>query len=260
MWYRGDFLNNECKNYWWTNFLFLNNFIPDGDGNGCMSWCWYMANDMQFFLITPIVLYFYHKIHRMIGWSLLIALTFTHMLSSALIASHYNYSVAPDLSFQKIYNKPYCRIGPYVIGIIFGLIYYTYKHHQKTGKIYDSLAFHLSSLLKLRFFRYISYILGLFLINYFIFIEVQLYHDYYESMENNSPDPSDYWSQDERNTFYALSRPGFATGLGLILLPVLMGYNKNSLCFVKSRGLDSFSKVIILRIPYSLWVNLCNLS
>ncbi len=38
MWYRGDFLNNGCKNYWWTNFLFLNNFIPDGDGNGCMSW------------------------------------------------------------------------------------------------------------------------------------------------------------------------------------------------------------------------------
>jgi peptidoglycan/LPS O-acetylase OafA/YrhL len=226
VWFIGDGLNNECKNYWWTNLIFLNNFIPDGDGSGCMGWSWYMANDMQFFLITPIILFLYHRIHKLIGWSLLMGLVLTNMLSSGLIASHKNYPVAPDQTFQKIYTKPYCRVGPYAIGVMFGLIYYTYKHHQKTGKIYDSLAFVVAKLFKFRPFRYLSYLLGLFLMNYLIFIQVEAYHDFYESIENGSPEPEDYWSQDERNIFYALSRIGFATGLSLVLVPILMGYNK----------------------------------
>jgi peptidoglycan/LPS O-acetylase OafA/YrhL len=226
VWFIGDGLNNECKNYWWTNLIFLNNFIPDGDGSGCMGWSWYMANDMQFFLITPIILFLYHRIHKLIGWSLLMGLVLTNMLSSGLIASHKNYPVVPDETYEKIYTKPYCRVGPYAIGVMFGLMYYTYKHHQKTGEIYDPLAYRLLNIFNIRLVRYFFYLVGLALVNYLIFIQVEAYHDFYESAENGSPEPEDYWSQDERNTFYALSRIGFTTGLSLILMPTLMGYNK----------------------------------
>jgi peptidoglycan/LPS O-acetylase OafA/YrhL len=225
LWFNGDALNTECKNYWWTNLVFLNNFIPDGDGSGCMGWSWYLANDMQFFLITPIILHIYHKISKALGWLILMGLVLTHMLTNALIANHYEYWVGGlasiGASFQKVYVKPYTRVGPYAVGIMFGLIFFSYKHELKTKRVYDSFALSLSKLLNIRAIRYCSYILGLFLINYLIFIQYPACKDATESTNQK-----DYWSQDERNAFYALSRVGFATGLGLILLPVLMGHNR----------------------------------
>ena len=45
----------ECGKYWWYNILYINNFnvstIP------CIGHNWYLANDMQFFLLSPIFLY-----------------------------------------------------------------------------------------------------------------------------------------------------------------------------------------------------------
>lgn len=93
-----------------------------------------MANDMQIFIITPIILYLYHKIHKLIGWGLLMGLILTHMLNSALISSQENYTVTPDQTYEKIHIKPYCRVGPYALGVMFGLMYYTYKHHKRPAK------------------------------------------------------------------------------------------------------------------------------
>jgi peptidoglycan/LPS O-acetylase OafA/YrhL len=225
VWGRGDILNNDCKNYWWTNLLFLNNFIPDGDGSGCMGWTWYLANDMQFFLITPIILHIYHKISKALGWFILMGLVLTHMLTNALISDRNNFSVGGLYALQecytKTYTKPYSRIGPYAVGIMFGLIYFSYKHFEKTKRIYDPFALSVSKLFNIQPIRYTSYILGIFLINYLIFIQYPANHD-----AATSSDLKDYWTQDERNTFHAMSRVGFATGLGLILLPVLMGHNR----------------------------------
>jgi peptidoglycan/LPS O-acetylase OafA/YrhL len=68
LWFGADGFNNDCKRYWWTNLLFLNNFLPDGDGSGCLGQAWYLANDMQFFIISPPILYCYHRISRVCGW------------------------------------------------------------------------------------------------------------------------------------------------------------------------------------------------
>jgi len=37
-----DQLGGLCKSDWWSNFLFVNNLT----NQGCMSWLWYLANDM----------------------------------------------------------------------------------------------------------------------------------------------------------------------------------------------------------------------
>jgi peptidoglycan/LPS O-acetylase OafA/YrhL len=41
-----DKLYSDCNEYWWSNFLFINNFIPNGRGNMCFTIGWYLANDM----------------------------------------------------------------------------------------------------------------------------------------------------------------------------------------------------------------------
>lgn len=56
-WDYGDQVTSEkvlCSKYWWYNVLFINNFLPMQQQ--CMAWTWYLASDMQFFLIAPILL------------------------------------------------------------------------------------------------------------------------------------------------------------------------------------------------------------
>ncbi|GBO31955.1 Nose resistant to fluoxetine protein 6, partial [Araneus ventricosus] len=44
-----------CKENWWWNMLFINNF-QSITSKKCMEWSWYLANDMQFYVISPLFL------------------------------------------------------------------------------------------------------------------------------------------------------------------------------------------------------------
>lgn len=44
----------NCNQYWWRNILFINNFYPLTEM--CMMWSWYLANDMQFYIIAMVLL------------------------------------------------------------------------------------------------------------------------------------------------------------------------------------------------------------
>ncbi|KAL0132838.1 hypothetical protein PUN28_000500 [Cardiocondyla obscurior] len=43
-----------CPKYWWRNLLYINNFFSFD--TMCMKWSWYLANDMQFYIIAVILL------------------------------------------------------------------------------------------------------------------------------------------------------------------------------------------------------------
>ena len=45
-----------CKKYWWTNLLYFNNLYPWKQNDQCIGWTWYLANDMQFYVIAPLIL------------------------------------------------------------------------------------------------------------------------------------------------------------------------------------------------------------
>jgi hypothetical protein len=45
---------NRCRSNWWTNVLYLNNFIKVD--TMCFAVAWYLANDMQFHWFAPIIL------------------------------------------------------------------------------------------------------------------------------------------------------------------------------------------------------------
>ena len=56
-WDYGDQVTSEhtlCRDSWWYNILFINNFLPLK--KQCMAWTWYLANDMQFFIVAPFLL------------------------------------------------------------------------------------------------------------------------------------------------------------------------------------------------------------
>jgi peptidoglycan/LPS O-acetylase OafA/YrhL len=81
------YLHNDCPDYWWANLLFLNNFVPDWRGNDlCVGWAWYLANDMQFFLITPPIIWLYYKLSPKHGWGCAAVLILTTIVTSMGLA------------------------------------------------------------------------------------------------------------------------------------------------------------------------------
>ncbi|XP_051890067.1 O-acyltransferase like protein [Pristis pectinata] len=90
-------LLDKCRRSWWTNLLFINNFILIDQR--CMGWTWYLANDFQFHTTTPLFIFLLYR-----------------LLSHGVYNTQY-------------YTKPYCRYGPFLIGIMLGIL----LHHRKTS-------------------------------------------------------------------------------------------------------------------------------
>lgn len=124
-----------CPKYWWTNLLYINNFYPVSGAYMCIGWVWYLANDMQFYVISPIILIPLFFI-PWLGLSLIAVLCAASMSVTGILVAVYDFPAA-SLQFQTqpethasfsdvIYNKPYCRIPPYLVGMLLGYIFYKY--------------------------------------------------------------------------------------------------------------------------------------
>ncbi|KAK3087369.1 hypothetical protein FSP39_005125 [Pinctada imbricata] len=126
-----------CKQYWWTNLLYINNLVyPNGDaGGGCIAWTWYLANDMQFYILSPLLIVpFYFG--APFGFASSFVFLITTWGATGGLGHKYQWPPTqlgggPDTShqgemFSKYYVKPYCRMGPYIMGVITGyLLYHT---------------------------------------------------------------------------------------------------------------------------------------
>jgi peptidoglycan/LPS O-acetylase OafA/YrhL len=128
-----DSMTNSCNKYWWTNLLYINNFYPSLL-ESCAGWTWYLANDMQFYIISPIMLiplYFSGPVGLVITGIILVG----SLIVTGILAGVYNIGVSslsallqPSVTvgdYGSIYYvKPYCRIAPYIVGIVVGYMIY----------------------------------------------------------------------------------------------------------------------------------------
>jgi hypothetical protein len=145
------------------------------------------------------------------------------IVSSAVVADEKDYNVvvmAHGMATENadIYIKPYCRAAPYAIGIMCGLVLYTQRNYVKTGKVYDSWAHAIGNCFDIKYVRYTGYCLGLFFINFFIFIQYSAYKDVDNGWTN--------WSRADTAAFYGFSRPCWALGISMLFLPMLLGHWK----------------------------------
>ncbi|XP_022900525.2 nose resistant to fluoxetine protein 6-like [Onthophagus taurus] len=120
-----------CGSYWWRNALYINNFFPQSEF--CMLWSWYIANDTQFYLLAILLLPFAIR-SKTFKWVSGIIITFliTSWIATFIIAMQYNYIARveePFALFDQLYDKPWLRIGPYLIGMITG--YFLFKTNGK---------------------------------------------------------------------------------------------------------------------------------
>ena len=226
VWLNGDALTGDCSDYWWTNLMFLNNFIPDGNGNGCIGWSWYLANDMQFFMISPVILYFHHKASRWVGWGSISGLIVLNILSGVFISRHYDFSVGgppSETQFQQLYTKPYGRCGAYAIGIACGLVLHSKHFWEKNKEHYDRFASLIARAFDNWMVRWVVYAMGAALINIFIFLQHSAWKDYTSYLEEGES-PHDDWEHHNRYLWFGFYRILFILGLSCILLPILLGH------------------------------------
>ncbi|VDL82192.1 unnamed protein product [Nippostrongylus brasiliensis] len=131
-----------CRISWWTNFLYLNNFLLQ-DKECCMGWTWYLANDIQLhYIVAPILFIAFAKNIR---WGMLIG-GLMMAVSSAIklwIIFENDYPPAPiltvklqivktlDAYWKDVYVRPYVRCGPFIVGVTVGFLLNYLTREQK---------------------------------------------------------------------------------------------------------------------------------
>ncbi|XP_055644167.1 nose resistant to fluoxetine protein 6 isoform X2 [Toxorhynchites rutilus septentrionalis] len=133
-----------CDKFWWRNILYINNWYPVREM--CMIWSWYLANDMQFYIIAIIILTLSMRYIKT-SIIILVLLTICSWIISIFISIHFNYSykvASPFESFDILYDKPWQRITPYIMGMFTGYIYNFKKTPPRMSSYLNALLWFLS--------------------------------------------------------------------------------------------------------------------
>jgi hypothetical protein len=123
----------ECSKLWIWHLTFLNNVIPWSKDDTCMPWTWYIANDMQFFLLVPLFAHLYFNKRRqfyyLIGGSfgLCKLIQMIVILVNDLSVSYFTYN---DEYWTVYYVKPYSRLPVFLIGVLAACSFFTMKHED----------------------------------------------------------------------------------------------------------------------------------
>uniref|UniRef100_A0A914RP72 Acyltransferase 3 domain-containing protein n=1 Tax=Parascaris equorum TaxID=6256 RepID=A0A914RP72_PAREQ len=130
-------LPDSCEENWWTNFIYLNNYIDYA--NQCYLISWYLATDLQMYIFSPIIL-IPLAIKPLLGF--IIAVLILLASTAANMATIYKYYFPPsdyalgamdprmkDLNKYTllIYGAPWIRCQIYIIGMLTGYLLQTKK-------------------------------------------------------------------------------------------------------------------------------------
>ena len=83
-------LLEACEKYWWTDLLFINNLWPWEMGKQCVGWVWYLANDFQFFLLTPFILLIMY-FNKLIGFIVNVMIILLSVMAAMLVTWKFDF-------------------------------------------------------------------------------------------------------------------------------------------------------------------------
>lgn len=130
----------DCGSDWWANALFIQNFYPSWPDkiNQCFGHTWYLAVDMQLYLITPFFSLAYGK-RECVGWIFLL------LALAASIGLNVYVPIAKDIvpsplfgmqSFMgEYYSAPWIRAEPFLVGIAFAWIWASSLKNKQPNKM-----------------------------------------------------------------------------------------------------------------------------
>jgi len=192
-----------CDSYWWTNLLYINNFYPIHYNDQCMGWSWYLANDWQMYVVSPIFLYVYYK-SKKIGVILIDVCLMASLLGAGIYEYANNFSayvpsMTANADYQDwVYEKFYMRIPVYFVGMLAAFLL---LEVEKRGR--ERLKW---------FVLWPVYIVSGVLMYFAVFGSLSLY----QSQGN--------WNRVEMVTYLCFTRVAFAIGVAMLLHTFYIGH------------------------------------
>jgi peptidoglycan/LPS O-acetylase OafA/YrhL len=215
----------DCRNYFSTNLLYLNNWIPAFKGNSCLSPSWYLAVDMQFFLLFSVIILLYSKVSKFLGWALLIICCCSAMTVSISTAAYYHLKAGLFLNKdnqeafdQLFYKQLFLWLPPYMLSVGAGIIVYSYRQLQHSKVVYDSFANSIAKLFENIYARFEAILLGPVILTMLILMQFDLFSHPGKNFEYEA------WSDTANYVFLPFSQLLIGIGLSFSLLPLLMGH------------------------------------
>ncbi|XP_037954884.1 uncharacterized protein LOC119684825 [Teleopsis dalmanni] len=128
--YLGPHSGIYCKTNWWYNLLYIHNILDME--NICCSWTWYLACEMQFYILFTVLLFIHAKNAK--AAKIAFAVLTLGFVAIAWLCNYRN-----GITFQidvihstlsQLYVKSWVRCVPYIVGVAFGWLMHYYRHHH----------------------------------------------------------------------------------------------------------------------------------
>uniref|UniRef100_A0A182JNH8 Acyltransferase 3 domain-containing protein n=1 Tax=Anopheles christyi TaxID=43041 RepID=A0A182JNH8_9DIPT len=132
--------NAICRQNWWSNVFFVNNFLWPKEL--CLMHTWYLAADLQLFLMAMGVLWLVHRWPKHAGLVFLAGVVASFAIPGYITHQHKLHPVMPaklsEAKFltmyepwiRRIYLPSYANTGCYLYGVIAGYLYHQIKNHK----------------------------------------------------------------------------------------------------------------------------------
>ncbi|PNF30393.1 hypothetical protein B7P43_G13251 [Cryptotermes secundus] len=134
-----------CQKNWWTNLLFINNYV--NDERMCLLQSYFLACDMHFFIIAiPVVILLSKRPSigaAVLGGIILVSIIIPFLVTyldhkPALVNFYIDFLLAPRGNdvYQSVYIKSHTRASPYFVGLALGYLLYNHLNgKQKIGMV-----------------------------------------------------------------------------------------------------------------------------
>ncbi|XP_060663027.1 nose resistant to fluoxetine protein 6 [Drosophila nasuta] len=134
LWQQFTSSSQLCSDTWWATILYVQNYAAAG--RMCLGHSWYLAVDMQLFLLSPLLLWPLWRWRRRAAGSILLlivllfACVFCIVMFNDLKVFNRNGNLGEDSpQMRMIYYTTHARATPWLIGLLFG-----YFLHNEKGR------------------------------------------------------------------------------------------------------------------------------
>lgn len=170
------FIDN-CKHYWWTNLLLINNFYPWKLSKQCGLALTFFANEFWLCIVfVPLYIFLYKNTFRKVFVaSFVVIAVFLSIIPTIVLSIQENVNSYPNMDTmmsETVLSRIYYRLPAFLCGLSLAIIKFEYKYVDKLND--GSYPFHKKLIEKIKtkkHFKIITYLVGLVFVAFPILIQ-----------------------------------------------------------------------------------------